>query len=99
MVSPIRTRPRFPHISPSHLEASTSLLSLSIQRTDRMKITITKITKLITWITALSNSMKYEPYRVEPPKTDRSWWRILTKCGPLEKGMAKHFDILTLGTP
>ena len=27
---------------------------------------------------------------------DGSWWRVLTKCGPLEKGMAKHFSILAL---
>ena len=26
-----------------------------------------------------------------PPKTDGSWWRVLTKCGPLEKGMENHF--------
>ena len=24
---------------------------------------------------------------------DRSWWRVLTKCGPLEKAMANHFSI------
>ena len=30
---------------------------------------------------------------------DGSWWRILTKCGPLEKGMANHFSILALRTP
>ena len=28
-----------------------------------------------------------------------SWWRDLTECGPLEKGMANHFSILALGTP
>ena len=33
------------------------------------------------------------------PKTDGSWWRGLTECGPLEKGMANHFNILTLRTP
>ena len=25
-----------------------------------------------------------------------SWWRFLTKHGPLEKGMANHFSILAL---
>ena len=34
-----------------------------------------------------------------PPKMDGSWWRVLTKSGPLEKGMANHFSILTLRTP
>ena len=28
-----------------------------------------------------------------------SWWRDLTDCGPLEKGMANHFSILALRTP
>ena len=41
----------------------------------------------------------YEPCCVGPPKTDRSWWRVLTKLGPLEKGMANHFSILALRTP
>ena len=27
---------------------------------------------------------------------DRSPWRVLTECGPLEKGMANHFSILAL---
>ena len=29
----------------------------------------------------------------------RSWWRDLTKSGPLEQGMANHFSILALRTP
>ena len=28
-----------------------------------------------------------------------SWWRGLTECGPLEKGMANHFSILALRIP
>ena len=28
---------------------------------------------------------------VGPPKTNGSGWRVLTKRGPLEKGMANHF--------
>ena len=35
----------------------------------------------------------------EPPKTDGSWWRVLTKCDLLEKGMVNHFSILALRTP
>ena len=30
---------------------------------------------------------------------DGSWWKVLTKCGPLEKGTANHFSILALRTP
>ena len=29
----------------------------------------------------------------------RSWWRVLTICGPLEKRMANYFSILALRTP
>ena len=31
-----------------------------------------------------------------PPKMDGSWWRGLTECGPLEKGMASHLSVLAL---
>ena len=31
-----------------------------------------------------------------PLKMAGSWWRGLTECGPLEKGMANHFSILAL---
>ena len=41
----------------------------------------------------------YEPCCVGPPKMDKSWWRALTKCGPLEKGMANHFSVLTSRVP
>ena len=41
----------------------------------------------------------YEPCHVGPPKTDASWWRVLTKCGLLEKGLANHFSSLTLRIP
>ena len=41
----------------------------------------------------------HEPCCAQPPKMDGSWWRVLTKHGPLEKGMANHFSILALRTP
>ena len=31
-------------------------------------------------------------------KMGGSWWKGLTECGPLEKGMANHFSILALRT-
>ena len=40
----------------------------------------------------------HEPCRVGPPKMDGSWWRVLLKRGPLEKGMANRFSILALRT-
>ena len=30
---------------------------------------------------------------------DRSWWRVLTKLGLLEKGMANHFQYSCLENP
>ena len=41
----------------------------------------------------------YEPCHVGSPKMDGSWWRVLTKCGPLEKGMENHFSNHALRTP
>ena len=34
-----------------------------------------------------------------PPKTDRSWWKVLTKYGPLEKGGAKLLQYSCLENP
>ena len=50
-----------------------------------------------TRTTALSNSMKLS-YACGPPKMGGSWWRGLTECGPLEKGMGNHLSILALRT-
>ena len=51
-----------------------------------------------TRTTALSNSMKLRHAR-GATQDGGSWWRHLTECGPLEKGMANHFSILALRTP
>ena len=70
------------------------------QRTDRLwNHNHRKLANLITWTTVLSNSKKLSHACMGPPKTDGSWWRGLTKCGPLEKGMANHFSIFALRTP
>ena len=58
-----------------------------------------KLIKLITWTTACLTQRNYESCHVEPPKMDGSWWRVLTKHGPLEKRMANHFSILALRYP
>ena len=34
------------------------------------------------------------PCHVGPPKMDESWWRVLTKCGLLEKGRANQYSCL-----
>ena len=41
----------------------------------------------------------YEPWHAGPPKMDRSQWRVLTKRGPLEEGIANHSSILAVKTP
>ena len=41
----------------------------------------------------------YKPCRLGLLKTNGSWWRALTKRGPLEKEMINHFSILALKTP
>ena len=89
-----------PTVSPSHQEASTSFLSLSIIRADRMKTTITE--NKPNWSHGSQPCLtqwNYEPCHVSPPKMDGSWWRVLIKCGPLEKGMANRFSFLSLRTP
>ena len=87
-----------PTVSLSHQEASKSLLSLSLRGQTNENHNHRKLSNLITWTTALSNSMKLwaMPYRATQ---DGSWWRVLTKYGSLEKGMANHFSILALRTP
>ena len=41
----------------------------------------------------------YEACSGGPPKTDGSQWRVLTKHGALEEGMANHSSILAVRTP
>ena len=59
-----------------------------------------KFIKLVHWFLKFLKPQpcltqwNYEPYRVGPPKTDWSWWKVLTKCGPLENGMANHLVFL-----
>ena len=57
-----------------------------------------KLIKLITWTTALSNSVKLSHAR-GATQDRRVMVERSEKCGQLEKGMANHFSILTLRTP
>ena len=75
-------------------------LFLLCQRADRMKTTIRE--NYPNWSHGPQPCLtqwNYEPCCVWPPKTDGSWWRVLTKCGPLEKGTANHFSILASRIP
>ena len=65
------------------------------QKADRLKTTVTENEQ--TWSHGPQPCLtqwNYEPCCVGPPKTNRSWWRILTKRGPLEKGMENHWVFL-----
>ena len=58
-----------------------------------------KLTNLITGPQPCLTQWNYEPCHVGLPRMVGSWWRGLTECGPLEKGMASHFIIPALRTP
>ena len=96
---PIRTRPSFPLSQSLPSGSFHKPLILIHQRADRMKTTITE--NLPNWShrpQPCLTQWNYEPCSVGPPKTEGSGWRVLTKHGPLEKGMANHFSILALRT-
>ena len=101
MAPPIRTRASFPLSYSVPSGSFHKPLVLLHQRADRMKTTTTENQPI--WShgpqPCLTQWINYEPCRVGAPKMKRSWWRVLTKCGPLEKGMANHFSILVLRTP
>ena len=100
MALPIRIRSSFLQSPFRPLGSFHKLFIFICQRADCMKTTITG--NYSNWLHGLQPCLtqwNYEPSYVGPPKMDGSWWRVLTKCGPWEKGMANHFSILTLRTP
>ena len=92
MALPIRARPRFPH--------SQSLLPGSFHKPHHYPSegrqngnhNYRKLTKLITWITVLSNSMNHEPCCVGPPKTDGSWWSVLILSDSFDSNSKFPYD-------
>ena len=80
MALPIRAKSSFPH---SWSLPSGRLHKYPHQSEGRQNENHShrKLTKMITWITALCNLMKLWATPVGPCKTDSSWWRILTKHG------------------
>ena len=85
---PSEQDPVSPSVSLSHQEAFITFLSFSSRGQTDWKPQSQKTNQsnhngpqpcLTQW--------NYEPCHVGPPKTDESWWRVLTKHGPLEKGM------------
>ena len=64
----------------------------SLQMGDRMSIAGNNSSKLIIKIKSLGQN------QLMTMCFGLAWWRGLTECGPVEKGMANHFSILTLRT-
>ena len=95
---PPEQEPVLPTASPSHKEASTSLLSSSIRGQTEWKPESQK-TNQTDYLDHKMSQWNYEPHYAGPPKTDGSWWRVLTKCGPLEKEVANYLSILASRSP
>ena len=87
-----------PHVQGKRNPSKTVGVARGHQRADRLKPQSQTTSQSDHRTTVLSNSLKLS-HAVGPPKTDGSWWRGLTECGPLEKGIANHFSILALRTP
>ena len=68
------------------------------QRVDRLKPQSQKTSQSEHMDHILVYLNETRPCHMGPPKTHGSWWRGLTECSPLEKGMANHFSILALRT-
>ena len=79
--------------------ASIRLVSSSIRGQTNWKPQLQKTDQSDHMDHALPNSVKLWAMPIWPPKMDRSWRRILTKCCSLEKGMVNHFSIPALRTP
>ena len=86
-----------PIISLFQQKASLSLLSLSLREQIENQ-NHRKLIKLIKGPHPCLTQGNYEPCPVGPHIMDGSWWRVLTKCGPVEKGVANHFSTLALRT-
>ena len=98
MVLPIRTRPSFT-LSQS-VSSGSFHKPLLHQRAARLKTTITENWPI--WSRGPQPCLtqgNYESCHVGPPKMDGSWWRVLKKHDPLEKGIANHFSLLGLSIP
>ena len=90
---------RYPNVQVKRNPSKMVGVARGHQRTDTLKQYSQKTSQSNhTRNTALSNSIK-PSMPAGQPKMGGSWWKGLTECGPLEKGMANHFSILAFRTP
>ena len=88
-----------PHIQGKRNPSKTVRAERGYQRADRLKPQSQKTSQSDHMDHSLVELNETKPCFVRTPRMDGSWWRGLTECGPLEKGMANHFSILALRTP
>ena len=101
MAPPIRARPRLPH-SQSLSSGSLSswwMPSHPSEGRQNENHNHRKLTKLITWITALSNSIKLWAMQCRATQDRRIMVESSDKTWPTGEGMTNHFSILALRTP
>ena len=92
--------PVFPTASPSHQEAHTSLLSSSIRgQTEEARTAVPQPLEWKPLSQKASQSDKRKLRAIPCRASGESRGRVLTKRGPLEKGMANHSSILASRTP
>ena len=88
-----------PHLQGKRNPSKTINTERGHQRADRLKPQSQKTSQSDHMDHSLVELNETKPRRAGPPKTDASWWRGLTECGPLGKGIANHFSILALRSP
>ena len=74
-------------------------MTLSTRRQTEWKSKLQKLTKLITWITPLSNSMKLRAMPCRANQHRRVMVESSNKTWSTGEGMANHLSILALRTP
>ena len=83
-----RARPSFTHSQSLPPGSFHSLLSSPIRGETEWKPLSQKTNHTVLMDQTCLTQWNYETYPVGPPKSDGSCWRVLTKRGPLEKGIA-----------
>ena len=96
MALPIRARPRFPHSQSLPSGSFHKPLILIHEGRQNKNHNHRKLAKLTTWVKPCLTQWNYEPCPLRLSRMDRWWWRVMTKRGSLEKGMANHFSIFAL---